>query len=113
MVNDFDPTDRDNAQRAERQAMTAPVIYIREDDDTDHAGTWCDVPDGGIPYVPQAAIAAEITEAFDAVILAIMEHNMRYGINDGRNDLTDEISAMKGKQWPKTAKTKSAANLWR
>ncbi len=40
------------------QAMTAPIIYIRQEHDTAHAGTWCDVPDGGAPYVPQAAIAA-------------------------------------------------------
>lgn len=44
----------------------------------------------------QAAIAAETREALNAVILTIMEYNMRYGINDGHNDLTDEISAMKG-----------------
>lgn len=35
-------------------------------------------------------------QVLDAVILTIMEHNMRYGVNDGHNDLTDEISAMKG-----------------
>lgn len=53
--------------------MTALVIYIRAEDDTNHAGTWCDVNDGGVPYVPQyklTAAEAKLEKAVKALLLA-------------------------------------------
>lgn len=82
------PDGYDGRQVSCRCGAMGPI----ETPDDPECATWNDAHKHN-----QAAIAAETMEALNAVILTIMEYNMRYGINDGHNDLTDEISAMKGR----------------
>ena len=87
------------------KTMIAPIIYISTEPDTTHAGTWCDVADGGIPYVPQAAIDhIEDLEAKLAKTVGVIKHIINIapeGDEDewhiALNDAAEALAKIKGK----------------